>query len=30
MRTYTRRDPLTEVELDRLGDFLEGCYGGKR
>ncbi len=29
MRTYTQRDPLTEAELDRLGDFLEGCKGGK-
>jgi len=29
MRTYTQRDPLTDAELDRLGDFLEGCKGGK-
>jgi len=29
MRTYTQRDPLTDAELDRLGDFLEGCKSGK-
>jgi tRNA splicing ligase len=29
MPTYTQRDPLTDAELDRLGDFLEGCKGGK-
>jgi len=29
MRTFTQNDPLTDAELDRLGDFLEGCEGGK-
>ena len=29
MRAYTQRDPLTDAELDRLGDFLEGSKGGK-
>ncbi len=29
MRTFTRADPLTDAELDRLGDFLEGCKSGK-
>src|SRR5438046_10735070 len=28
MRTFTQNDPLTDAELDRLGDFLEGCEGG--
>ncbi len=25
----TQNEPLTDAELDRLGDFLEGCKGGK-
>jgi uncharacterized protein len=29
MRTFAQNDPLTDVELDRLGDFLEGCKGGR-
>ena len=29
MRTFTQNEPLTNVELDRLGDFLESCKGGK-
>ena len=29
MRTFTQNEPLTDTELDRLGDFLKGCKGGK-
>jgi uncharacterized protein len=29
MRTFTQHEPLTDAELDRLGDFLKGCKGGK-
>ncbi len=29
MATFTQAEPLTDAELDRLGDFLEGCKGGK-
>jgi len=29
MRTFTDNEPLTDAELDRLGDFLERCKGGK-
>ncbi len=29
MRTLPANDPLTDAELDRLGDFLKGCKGGK-
>jgi uncharacterized protein len=29
MRTFTQNDPLTDAELDRLGDFLKGCKGGR-
>jgi uncharacterized protein len=29
MRTFTDNEPLTEAELDRLGDFLDCCKGGK-
>jgi len=29
MRTFAQNDPLTDVELDRLGDFLIGCKGGR-
>jgi len=26
---FTQHDPLTDAELDRLGDFLKGCKGGE-
>jgi uncharacterized protein len=29
MRTFTQDEPLTDAELDRLGDFLKACKGGK-
>jgi uncharacterized protein len=29
MTTFTQNDPLTDAELDRLGDFLESCKGGR-
>jgi uncharacterized protein len=29
MRTFTQNEPLTEAELDRLGDFLKGCKGDR-
>jgi uncharacterized protein len=29
MKTFTDNEPLTDAELDRLGDFLEGCKSGK-
>jgi uncharacterized protein len=29
MRTFTPNDPLTDAELDRLGDFLKSCKGGR-
>ncbi|HEY6269720.1 MAG TPA: UPF0149 family protein [Candidatus Acidoferrum sp.] len=29
MRTFTQSEPLTDTELDRLGDFLKSCKGGK-
>jgi hypothetical protein len=29
MNTLPRNDPLTNAELDRLGDFLKGCKGGR-
>jgi uncharacterized protein len=29
MRTSTQNEPLTGAELDRLGDFLKGCKGGR-
>jgi uncharacterized protein len=29
MTTFTQAEPLTDAELDRLGDFLESCKGGK-
>ncbi len=29
MKTFTQNEPLTDAELDRLGNFLEGCKGGK-
>jgi uncharacterized protein len=28
MRVFTQNQPLTDAELDRLGDFLKGCRGG--
>jgi uncharacterized protein len=29
MKTFTRNEPLTDAELDRLSDFLAKCRGGK-
>ena len=29
VKTLTQHDPLTDAELDRLGDFLKGCKGGR-
>ena len=29
MRNFGQNDPLTDAELDRLGDFLKGCKGGR-
>jgi hypothetical protein len=29
MRTFTDKEPLDDAELDRLGDFLRSCKGGK-
>ena len=29
MRTFAQNEPLTDAELDRLGDFLKSCKGGK-
>jgi uncharacterized protein len=29
MKTFTQPKPLTDAELDRLGDFLKSCKGGK-
>jgi uncharacterized protein len=29
MRTLTQNEPLTDAELDRLGDFLKSCKGGR-
>jgi uncharacterized protein len=29
MRTFTDSEPLTDAELDRLGNFLKSCKGGK-
>jgi uncharacterized protein len=29
VRTFTQNEPLTDTELDRLGDFLKSCKGGK-
>jgi uncharacterized protein len=28
MNPFEQNEPLTDAELDRLGDFLEGCKGG--
>ena len=29
MTMFTEPEPLNDAELDRLGDFLESCKGGK-
>jgi uncharacterized protein len=29
MRTFTQNEPLTDSELDRLGDFLKSCKGSR-
>jgi uncharacterized protein len=29
MTAFTEHEPLTDAELDRLGDFLKSCKGGK-
>ena len=29
MRPFTRNEPLTDAELERLGDFLRNCKGGR-
>jgi len=29
MKTFTQNEPLTDTELDRLGDFLKNCKGGR-
>jgi uncharacterized protein len=29
MRTFDEHEPLTDAELDRLGEFLQKCKGGK-
>jgi uncharacterized protein len=29
VRTFTQPEPLTDAELDRLGDFLKSCKAGK-
>ncbi|MGB7602360.1 MAG: UPF0149 family protein, partial [Candidatus Sulfotelmatobacter sp.] len=29
LRPFIKPEPLTEAELDRLGDFLDCCEGGK-
>jgi uncharacterized protein len=29
MRPFAQSDPLTDAELDRLGEFLKGCEGGR-
>ena len=29
MRTFTQNEPLTDNELDCLGDFLKSCKGGR-
>ena len=29
MKMFTQHEPLTDAELDRLGDFLKSCKGGK-
>ena len=29
MKTFTQNEPLTDAKLDRLGDFLKSCKGGR-
>jgi uncharacterized protein len=29
MKAFTEHEPLTDAELDRLGDFLKSCKGGR-
>jgi uncharacterized protein len=29
VKTFTQNEPLTDAELDRLGDFLKSCKGGE-
>jgi uncharacterized protein len=29
VKTFEQNEPLTDAEVDRLGDFLEGCKGGR-
>ena len=29
MKTFAQNEPLTDAELDRLGDFLKGCKGAR-
>lgn len=29
MKTFAEPEPLTDAELDRLGDFLKSCKGGR-
>ena len=29
MKMFSQNDPLTDAELDRLGDFLKSCKGGE-
>ena len=29
LKTFTQNEPLTDTELDRLGDFLKSCKGGR-
>jgi uncharacterized protein len=29
MKTFTQPEPLTDAELDRLGNFLKSCKGGR-
>src|ERR1035441_4260055 len=29
MKTFTQQEPVTDAELDRLGDFLKSCKGGR-
>ena len=29
MTVFAKSEPLTDAELDRLGDFLKSCRGGK-
>ena len=29
MTVFAKSEPLTDAELDRLGDFLKSCKGGK-